>query len=96
MKTMVIVKWRIKEPETTRILKMLPELVEKSRKEKGNVSYYIYQSEINPSELILHEEYASAAAAESHKQSEHYQRIVLNQVVSHLASREVTPVKQLH
>lgn len=96
MKRVVIVRWKIKEPETSRIVQMLPELVDKSRQEKGNVSYNIYQSEADPSELILHEEYASAAAAESHRQSEHYQRIVLNQIVPHLASREVTPVKQLH
>jgi quinol monooxygenase YgiN len=95
MKT-IIVKWKIKEPETIRILKLLPELVEKSRKEKGNVSYTIYQSENDPNELILHEQYTDAAAAEAHKQSEHYQRIVVNQIVPHLAMRDVTPVKQLH
>lgn len=93
MTRMMIVKWKIREPETMRILSMLPELVDKSRQEEGNVSYNIYQSETDPGELVLHEEYASAPAAESHKQSEHYQRIVLDQIVPHLASREVTLVK---
>jgi len=95
-KKTIIAKWKIKEAETSRILKILPELVEKTRKEKGNISYAIYQSETYPSELILHEEYTDAAALESHKQSEHYQRIVANQIAPHLAAREVTPVKQLH
>jgi quinol monooxygenase YgiN len=94
MKT-IIVKWKIKESETIRILKLLPELVEKSRKEEGNLFYTIYQSENDPNELILHEQYTDAAAAETHKQSEHYQRIVVNQIVPHLAVRDVTPVKEL-
>ncbi|MDT4289116.1 putative quinol monooxygenase [Methylomonas sp. MO1] len=94
MKT-IIVKWKIKESETIRILKLLPELVEKSRKEEGNLFYSIYQSENDPNELILYEQYTDAAAAETHKQSEHYQRIVVNQIVPHLAVRDVTPVKEL-
>lgn len=96
MKKMIIVKWKIEEPETVRILKLLPELVEQSRKEKGNVSYAIYQSGNDHNELILHEEYIDDAALESHKQSEHYQRIVVNQIIPHLAMRDVMPVKRLH
>lgn len=95
MKKTVIVKWRIKEPETIRILKMLPELVEKSRGEPGTVSFTIYQSENDPNEFILHEEYIDSAAAETHRQSDHYQRIVANQIIPHLALREVMPVKKL-
>ncbi|CAD6872774.1 putative quinol monooxygenase [Methylomonas fluvii] len=96
MKKTIIVKWKIKEAESARILKLLPELIEKSRTEEGNLAYTIYQSENDPNELILHEQYANAAAAETHKQSEHFQRIVMNQIVPHLTVRDVTPVKELH
>ena len=96
MQKIIIVKWRIKDSETARILELLPELIVESRKEPGTVSYTIYQSENDPNELILHEVYLDAAALESHKRSEHYQRIVLKGIVPHLASREVTPVTQLH
>jgi len=95
MEKILIVKWKLKEPEALRILKMLPELVEKSKSEKGNISYTIYQSEHDPNELIIHEHYIDAAAAESHKQSEHYQRIVVNEIIAHLAVRDVMPVKKL-
>ena len=91
----VIVKWRIKESETPRILQMLPELAEKSKAEEGNVSYAIYQSETVPNELILHECYRDAEAAEAHKKSDHYQRIVANEIIPHLQLREVTLVKRL-
>ena len=96
MEKILIVNWRIKDSEADRILKLLPELIAESRKEPGNVSYAIYQSENDPHHLILHEEYTDADALETHKHSEHYQRIVLRGVLPHLASREVTPVTPLH
>ncbi len=95
MEKTVIVKWKLKESEASRILKMLPELAEATRSEKGNTHYAIYQSETNPLELILHEQYVDAAAAEAHKQSEHYKRIVVNEIIPHLEVREVVVVKKI-
>ena len=92
MKKIIFVKWKIKASETPRILKLLPEMAEKTRSEPGNLVYVIYQSESDPNEFLLHEEYADAAAAEAHRQSEHYQRIVANQVIPHLEIREVARV----
>jgi quinol monooxygenase YgiN len=95
MERIVVAKWKIKESEVFRILAMLPELAEKTRAEEGNISYTIYQSESDPRELILHEHYVDAAAAEMHRQSEHYKRIVVNEVIPHLEIREVVLVKKL-
>ncbi|MBD2593304.1 antibiotic biosynthesis monooxygenase [Nostoc sp. MBR 210] len=95
MEKIIIVKWRIKESETSRILKLLPELAEKTRSEEGNISYMIYQSENDPCELILCEHYTDTTAAESHRQSEHYKRIVAEEIIPYLESREVISVKKL-
>ena len=95
MQRMFIAKWVTKEAERPRIQELLPELAEKSRAEKGNVFYTIYQSEADPNVFILHECYADAAAAEGHGQSEHYQRIVVSQITPHLVVREVMVVKHL-
>jgi autoinducer 2-degrading protein len=95
MERELIVKWKIRESETARILTLLPELAEKTKNEEGNLSYIIYQSENNPNELILHERYTDQDAVEAHKASEHYQRIVVNEVVPHLEIREVVIVKRL-
>ena len=62
MEKIVVAKWKIKESEASRILKMLPELAEKTRTEKGNISYTISQAENDPRELILHKQYVDAAA----------------------------------
>jgi quinol monooxygenase YgiN len=95
MEQTLIVRWKLKESEAPRILGMLPELAEKTRSEEGNLSYTIYVSERDPRELILHERYVDAAAAEAHRNSEHYQRIVLNEIIPRLESREVTTVTKL-
>ncbi|MGF2014811.1 MULTISPECIES: putative quinol monooxygenase [unclassified Nostoc] len=95
MEKIVIVKWRIKESEMSWLLKLLPELAEKTRAEEGNISYTIYQSESDPCELILCEHYTDTAAAESHRQSEHYKRIVAKEIIPHLEVREVISVKKL-
>lgn len=95
MEKIVFVKWRLKASEVSRIAELLPKLAESTRHEQGNISYQIYQSESNPCELILHEHYVDAAAAESHKQSEHYQRIVVNEILPQLKTREVISVTKL-
>lgn len=95
MEKEVIVKWKIKETETTEILKLLPTLAEETRKEAGNLYYAIYQSESNPNELILHERYADAAAQEAHRNSKHYKAIVTDKIIPYLEAREVYIVKKL-
>lgn len=96
MEKEIIVKWKIKETETARILGLLAELEEKTRSENGNLSYNIYQSVDDANILILHERYADAAAAEAHKNSAHYQEIVATQIVPYLELREVSSLKKLY
>ncbi len=95
MEKELIVKWKIKESETQGILTLLEELVEKTRNEPGNISYHIYQSVENANELILHERYVDADAVEKHKAADHYQKIVLEQIIPHLEIREVNLIQKL-
>lgn len=95
MEKELIVKWKIKETETPRILNLLKELSDKTRKEKGNLLYEIYQSAENANELFLHERYVDADALEAHKNSEHYQETVMGQIIPHLEIREVSLLKKL-
>lgn len=95
MEKELIVKWKIRETETERILKLLPTLGAETRKERGNILYAVYQSESNPNELFLHERYASQEAVEIHKNSKHYREIVIDQIIPSLYIREVTNVKRI-
>lgn len=95
MEKELIVKWKIKESETPRILTLLEELVKKTRNETGNILYNVYQSVENVNELVLHERYIDSDAVEIHKNSEHYQQTVLGQIIPHLEIREVKILKKL-
>jgi autoinducer 2-degrading protein len=95
MEKELIVKWKIRETETPGVLDLLQELVDKTRNEPGNISYHIYQSADNVNEIILHERYVDSDAVELHKSSDHYQQIVLGQIIPHLEIRELTIVKKL-
>ena len=95
MEKELIVKWTIRESETSRILGLLPQLAEGTKNEKGNLSYDIYQSEENHNVLFLHERYADQEAVEIHKNSAHYQEIVVAQIIPHLETREVQLVNKL-
>ena len=96
MEKEVFVKWKIKETETQRILELLPQLAEKSRNEKGNLAYNIYQSVDDANVLILHERYVDAEAADIHKSSAHYQEIVAGQIIPYLEVREVSSLRKLY
>ena len=96
MEEQLIVKWKFKETESERILGLLPELVEKTRNEEGNLSYTIYQSLEDTNVLILNERYVDAEAVETHKASAHYQEIVAGQILPHLEIREVIALKRLY
>lgn len=96
MQKEIIAIWKVNASETPRVLKLLPELAARTRKEEGNLFYTVYQSKNDPNEFILHECYADQHAADAHRQSDHYQKIVVGEIVPHLESRTVTIVRKLH
>ena len=95
MEKELIVKWTIKGSETTRILGLLPKLVEDTKNEKGNLSYNIYQAADNVNILILHERYADQESLDIHKNSTHYQETVAAQIIPFLDNREVLLLNKL-
>jgi putative intracellular protease/amidase/quinol monooxygenase YgiN len=95
MERSVLVRWKIRPSELERILGLLLELAEKSRAEPGNLQYLVFQSQSDPCEIFLIETYVDAEAAEAHRQSEHYQRIVAPAIIPSLDVREVTNVKAI-
>jgi autoinducer 2-degrading protein len=95
MEKELIVKWKIKETETQRILGLLPQLAEKTRNEKGNLAYNIFQLVDDANVVILHERYTDADAVEAHKASAHYQEIVAGLIIPHLEVRELLSVVKL-
>ena len=86
----VFAKWQVKDGEIDTVLALLKEVTLKSTAEEGNLFYNIHQSNTDANTLILAEAYADEAAVAVHRASEHFQAIVIGQIVPLLAEREVT------
>ena len=89
-------KWKVKEGQLDIILKLLPELAEKSRTEEGNLFYKIHQSNSDEHTLMLYEGYEDASAVEAHRNSDHFQNLVLSKIVPNLESREAILASELN
>lgn len=91
----VYAKWQIKEGKLDEVLEFLKEASKKSSEEKGNLFYKIHQSKSDQNTLILFEGYEDESAVESHKNSEHYQSLVVQQIIPLLEKREVILMNQV-
>jgi quinol monooxygenase YgiN len=71
------------------VLSILAELRPKSLAEPGCLGYEVYQGVDAPESLLLLERYRDEAALDAHRQSEHYQALVVKRVLPLLAERRV-------
>ena len=85
----VVARWQPKEGALGEVLNILAELRPKSLAEPGCQGYEVYRSIDAPHSLLLVERYQHAAALEAHKQSDHYQSLVVQRVIPLLADRQV-------
>ena len=81
----VVSKGMFYEEKTDEALKLYEELVVKSQKEKGCISYNLYRDIEDGNILTMMEEWESKEALEEHKKSEHFTRLV--PVISKLRKR---------
>ena len=72
----VVSKGVFYEDKTEEALKLYEELVEKSRKEDGCISYYLFRDIENKSILTMIEEWESQDALNKHRETEHFKRLV--------------------
>ncbi|MCF0039720.1 putative quinol monooxygenase [Dyadobacter fanqingshengii] len=82
-------KWQVKKGHLDSVLNLLTEVSQKSENEAGNLFYDLYQSHNNPDMLIFCEGYADDASLASHQKSEHFQRIVIDEIAPMLEEVEV-------
>lgn len=82
-------KWQVKQGNLKAVLSLLKEAVEKSSAEQGNLKYEVYQGNDNENILMLFEEYENQQALELHRNSAHFQEVVVGKIIPLLESREV-------
>jgi autoinducer 2-degrading protein len=58
--------------------------------EPGNLLYVAHQDAADPAHFLVYEQYADQAALEAHRDSAHYQEVVVGKIVPLLAQRQVT------
>ena len=85
----VIARWQPAEGALGEVLAILAELRPLSLAEAGCLGYEVYRSVDAAHSLLLVERYADQAAIELHRQSEHYQALVVQRALPLLASRQV-------
>lgn len=91
----VYAQWQVKEGKLDAVLEIMKEAAQKSSEEEGNLFYKIHQRQSDQNILILFEGYENELAVEFHKNSEHYQSLVVKQIIPLLKSREVILMDQI-
>lgn len=72
----IVAKSIIKKECLDEYKKIVRELVEKSQKEDGNISYVLHQDINNSQNFVIIEKWRDQKAINSHNKSEHFTRIV--------------------
>lgn len=92
----VCAKWQVKEGKLDKLFEIIKEAALRSSEERGNLFYKVHQSKTDKNTLILFEGYENEFAVESHKNSEHYQNLVVQQIIPLLEHREVILMDQIY
>ncbi|WP_373989568.1 putative quinol monooxygenase [Duganella sp. BuS-21] len=85
----VAARWQPADGKLGEVLAIIAEMRPKSLAEPGCLGYEVYRGVDLQHQLLLLEHYSDAAALEAHKQSEHYQSLVIGRAVPLLAERQV-------
>jgi len=85
----VVARWQPASGALGEVLALIAELRPKSLAEPGCLAYEVYQSVDVPRSILLVERYRDQAALDAHKQSAHYQELVVGRVLPLLTDRRV-------
>lgn len=88
-------KWRVNEGQLDTVLQLLTEVAEKSSAEEGNLFYKVHQNNTDKNTLLLYEGYKDESSLAAHRNSEHFQQLVIGKIVPLLAEREVILASEL-
>jgi (4S)-4-hydroxy-5-phosphonooxypentane-2,3-dione isomerase len=88
-------KWQVKQGNLAMVLSLLNQAAQKSKEEKGNLFYKLHQSTSDANMILLYEGYVDEAAAEEHRNSDHFQEIIIRSIIPLLENREVIMTRSL-
>ncbi len=85
----VVARWQVSVDHVGDVLAHVAELRERSLAEPGCLGYEVFSAIDAPASVLLLERYRDGAALESHRQSAHYQALVVERILPLLAGRQV-------
>jgi autoinducer 2-degrading protein len=87
----VAADWRAQPGQEETVRRLLLQAAAAVREhEPGNLLYVAHQDAADPAHFLVYEQYADQAALEAHRDSAHYQEVVVGKIVPLLAQRQVT------
>ncbi|GAB3638708.1 antibiotic biosynthesis monooxygenase [Hymenobacter arcticus] len=87
----VAAEWRAQPGHEETVRQLMVEAAAAVRQhEPGNLLYIGHQDPADPAHFLFYEQYADQAALEAHRDSAHYQELVVGKIVPLLAERTVT------
>jgi autoinducer 2-degrading protein len=87
----VAADWRAQPGQEEAVRRLLLQAAAAVREhEPGNLLYVAHQDAADPAHFLVYEQYADQAALEAHRDSAHYQEVVVGKIVPLLAQRQVT------
>jgi quinol monooxygenase YgiN len=90
MAVVLVARWLAKEGREERVLAILEELAPASRAEPGCQYYQPCRDREDPRRFLIFETYDDDDALRAHSESEHFHRLVLDEAVPLLESRDRT------
>ena len=85
----IVARWQPHKESYDEVRAIINQLRPKSLSEPGCLGYEVFESTDASGTILLLEHYRDADALEAHKQSEHYQTLVVGQALALLADRKV-------
>jgi quinol monooxygenase YgiN len=80
MAFVLVARMTARDGEQDRAAELIPQLVEASRAEPGNIHYIAHRDPEDPHVFLIYEQYRDKAAFEEHGQSEHFKTLGLGQI----------------
>ena len=85
----VFATWKVQEGRIEDVLHILETMRAETIKEKGNLFYKIHQGNADKNIIVLFEGYTDEAAIGEHRNSPHYQELIVGKIIPLLENREV-------
>ncbi|MYM73206.1 antibiotic biosynthesis monooxygenase [Duganella sp. FT109W] len=85
----IVARWLPADGAYEQVKAVIDELRPQSLAEPGCLGYQVFDSADAPRTILILEHYRDAQALEDHKQSPHYQALVVGRVLPLLAERKV-------